>query len=1620
MEKLFLQIFERKSRIIEQVKQQTEFFNQNLASKLLIEGITPPSWLWNPTGSSDPKELNKEELISKLLGPYTLDSVGCCTEQYPLYDKPFISGANQGSPTVSASRGDADAGCSHNCAPQLDFSITSPKAQITGGFLNISNAPDESLARIQRSKSRQKALELRNSANAVAESAIDHENIGDILSRRIRLSISSSKQTCNENKLTELEELYAFGSSCYDDLDLDEAACQNQDNGMDLYSGRITRSRSHVKTVSSGRNSSELGHSQNDRKDVSFHGANTCKRSSVCTSSREVADYHNRLLQSAGSSSAFAQNDGHIRLDSAGSLRKEKGDVYSGKISSFKSSHRPQSCASGPWKADSFSNDAQRMVGTKMDFGDDLRKDHVDGSGVRKDIFDVSHVDRDGRGSILEGGKSLQESSNISEPVHCSEIPSCLGTLSKSSPRKKSAVNDKVQNFPGCQTRQPWCETKDKDHIDGSQVKKNIFDVGCMDGDSRGSILEGVESYKESSNISEPVHCSEIPSCLGKLSRYSPRRKSAANDKVQNFSSCQTRQPWCETKDMCDEPGNVDSMMSNELVARNLINHSVSSSANGDAQIRVCLSSDCAKQRRQFESLVARDSIDSFDSEEIKQLDFNVIEEQNSKTFSSSFGKKRPDNSPKHISELDLLSNKEIPNHSCNPSLGGQSPEDSEVRDNVAEVHTISSECDILEHLDICTKKHVALVSENTTPKSPQDNIEVGNHQYSEVEGEADTLMSKMVDAPTLQFHPVKLCWEQGHEISAQQVIEEGNCSGERSAKSPEVSHATGSKNDRQSGFPKLADDPGEESHNFSSGQKEMANPMCVAIDEIEPFPAQEPQILSRLTGESQHADTLVEDNRSVTNYRSTKRGEDLLREGRFELVSIGSWPQLKRRKIEELQMNRLTSYPSSVKRVGSIQQDSPSRYLRDIEMDVNTDLPDSLDRKMSIDIEMDQDKDINYINTENLSHTTINLQAEKSPPLVDGQQPQCLVLSPKSKDLKFVAESMPEFERFNVETQADSGDLDFAADGVDLAELSLSRIAIERASIIEEMCRSASLDTPISHLSSALNFQGAVNPFQSLPNGLLEHLNLKTSLPLNVNANKQVDSGKSLVTDTGGALERIESVPYSVSLPYSGARYDWNSRVQHASPVRSLWERLSSHTGSSEKCSISNPELTCFPIEEDPCISEDNKWVDEIGDDVEEDTDSSLAHNCNVRHPLKDLANMDLNPSVSTFAQRDILRADTVDVMNAKSNVGGTQDDIRWSPKSQSRYYSEMRENKKSSLGNAKRKSYQTLSIGYGGTKKAKVSIDESVSKPTLSSKTSLKKQEQNVSLMNSKSNNIVSNICSFIPLVQQTQAAAAACAGKRDIKVKALEAAEAAKRLEEKQKNERKNRKEALKVERAKLEVENLRKMELEKKKKELERKKKNAEAIAKKRSREEEERKEKEKKRMRLEGKLRQREQEERGRVEKAEKEKRQTKDEQINSKKSYNEFKKEQNRGVVRGDSGASNKAVIEECRTSGDSFEAETALLTVDRSPKNEDLIVQKSREKSYEISPYQCSDDEDEEDEELPTKKYIPSWASKSSVALLLPLQRKMEPDLIFQPESFCSMDEVLLPHELQQRQKDA
>uniref|UniRef100_A0A0R0HZZ9 Inner centromere protein ARK-binding domain-containing protein n=2 Tax=Glycine subgen. Soja TaxID=1462606 RepID=A0A0R0HZZ9_SOYBN len=329
-----------------------------------------------------------------------------------------------------------------------------------------------------------------------------------------------------------------------------------------------------------------------------------------------------------------------------------------------------------------------------------------------------------------------------------------------------------------------------------------------------------------------------------------------------------------------------------------------------------------------------------------------------------------------------------------------------------------------------------------------------------------------------------------------------------------------------------------------------------------------------------------------------------------------------------------------------------------------------------------------------------------------------------------------------------------------------------------------------------------------------------------------------------------------------------------------------------------------------------------------------------NIREPLAEIVD-NVNPSASVL-QDDILTGGREDILSTEFNLSGTCNKAKHKLDKQD--------------GNRKRftrkgKENHNISLGANGVKRTAESVCKRPSRGKLSGKDSMKQ---------GSFNNIVSNVSSFIPLVQQKQAAAVVT-GKRDIKVKALEAAEAAKRMAEKKENERKMKKEVLRIERERLEL------ELQKKKKEEERKKKEAQMAAKKRQREDEEKKEKEKKRKRVNDMKKQ-----------------QQEHEKILAKK---EEIKIQRRATV---------------------------MDNLIKAAEDDDLIIKDSlQEQSYEISPYRGSDDEDEDEDDLPNNKFIPSWASKHSLSLIVSSQ-KMDPETIFPPQSFCNIAEVLLPRKLQ------
>ncbi|XP_051125639.1 uncharacterized protein LOC127247711 [Andrographis paniculata] len=859
------------------------------------------------------------------------------------------------------------------------------------------------------------------------------------------------------------------------------------------------------------------------------------------------------------------------------------------------------------------------------------------------------------------------------------------------------------------------------------------------------------------------------------------------------------------------------------------------------------------------------------------------------------------------------------------------------------------------------------------------------------------------------------------------------------------------------------------ELESFHQQQKEEGNPAGEGMDNGRLL-SYTPE--SEKLGSSVHQNCPTEPRVDSCSKQIGKLGDGVCEKHVGYIPGRESWPQLKRRKNDHLKAQSSTASQSPVARMGvSILRSPSSRGLENLKM--NFDTLQNMDCTLTKGIETTlsshqpesavelipsltkeearnshgcfveststlhsssndggetgggqyshEERNSNHPSSKTLTLASSMVDELQSQKWDSDPQAQSSILSQSFDDLNLLDQSMAVFERFTADAEADN-ELKFEANGVNFGQIELPRNAIERASILAEMCKSASLNTPMSHFSSSFELQGAQSLFQSVSDDQYKHLNMQSTSPLSFDIENQLQSGSVLADDYNDPLSEI---PYCDLRGYSGVHYDWKSKNLHGSPVGKPWGDLepSSHGGSLGKSSCSNPELVCFTIEEDPCTGEENKCADEHADDVQEKSDPSSASCYDRRQPLKDLTNLNLNPDLLVTAQDDILRTKDGDIASNKLSATGAQEEVQLSTNNHSRDGSQTMEKKMPYVGSTNNgRISHTSSNGANSIRKTKESISNSTRKPTLLNKASLKGLDQKNSLKESKRNNIVSNVDSFIPLVQQKKAAVT-CTGKRDVKVKALEAAEAAKRLAEKRENERKMKKEALKIERAKMEERNLRNMELEKKKKEEERKKRDADNMAKKRHREEEAKKEKEKKRIKLETRQRQREQ--------GGKEKLQSKDDLRNTKKELlNESKKPTNVETSKGDATAfektqtkwtSDELNYEDCGTSSQSCEPEKAKHTVDMTPTRKDLIIQDCQEQSYEISPYQCSDDEDEDEEEeedkLRAAKFIPSWASTKSVALLLAQQKDVDPDLVFLPESFCSIDEVLLPRKQQEKE---
>ncbi|KAK8527094.1 hypothetical protein V6N12_054320 [Hibiscus sabdariffa] len=617
-----------------------------------------------------------------------------------------------------------------------------------------------------------------------------------------------------------------------------------------------------------------------------------------------------------------------------------------------------------------------------------------------------------------------------------------------------------------------------------------------------------------------------------------------------------------------------------------------------------------------------------------------------------------------------------------------------------------------------------------------------------------------------------------------------------------------------------------------------------------------------------------------------------------------------------------------------------------------------------------------------------------------DGEFATSLINSPCQPGAGMLSadQSRPEVEGFIIQT--DSEHVCTGGDGISFPNLDLPKTTIERAGLLEQLCKSACIHTPLSQFPTTYRLHRTTDLYQSVPNGLLECMDQRSTLPNNDVLRSQLKVSTSCFGDDTSNAFLGRS--FSDFLPFSSSQVTGDGKKLYLSPIAKLWDKITSYSGSSEKRRSLNPDL--------PCIDEENENTDEVVDRFQEDAAFEFVASSVKREPLADIKECPNVAAIVSGAEQYTVR-DSLDSVNTAYSFSGTENGIK--PKVGKHNASKRRDT-------GKLKQNRNMLLGANDTKRASESLRN---KPRLSEKTSLRKGGPSFSQKEPKVNNIVSNITSFIPIVQQKQAASI-ITGKRDVKVKALEAAEAAKKLAEKKENDRKMKKEALKLERARLEQENLRQLELEKKKKEEERKKKEADMAAKKRQREEEEKLEKVRKRKHMEeARRQQRALEEKLRSKKDENEKKsQALDERGQTMKApSDEAAKHKRVQEIAGGNGGKLSEMELRTAVASTSVKPCTAIednnakvmSTMDGATGSYNPIADISQEQSYDITPYKGSDDEDEDDDDEPNNKFIPSWASKKRVALVVASQQQLDPELIFPPGSFCSISEVKLGLEL-------
>ncbi|WCJ33101.1 hypothetical protein M5689_014482 [Euphorbia peplus] len=1678
MQKLLLQIFDTEKRILDQVKHQIDQFDHHLASMCLLDGFPPPPWLLPPSFpslSSDFNGMKRDELISGLLSQR---SRSVNPSRYSLYREPVVTARNDGLLNASGAEAYAsnngtdlgdrqavlplvpvdDAPCGFSGVPEQDVSVTSP--------LDC----DQSVVKIERSKSRQRDLQLRNSAKASKRKSRE-DNSADVVHTsqntgfRINplqyaaldeLVLAKHVDANNENFVEELKSVECAGKEKNCGIDYDRTnrsgSCSqqivfvnetgndgnraeanlvdcrgNEKNSIVCYD-KMPESRTSINQVSTEKESFEAGY--NCVAEVHDEDKRSFEKSAKCTSS------NNELLKSStGISNKSYKARKSSRRDK--SVKEKDSNIYVARITRSRSSCRPIDCTNeylklenngkenGVSKTKQLPGDAHDL----MELVKPLDTTYLSG-GVRAKLKDGKEVDAENsRGCRITTSSSTKKVNDFND-FQKVEISSGIA---------KHGDGVLLQSL-GISSQPPQLASLVEEGVN-LQIPSGI----------QPNILPPPESIME--NATDKYSNGIAESCPV---TYEPKTGTAGcgveHSESRSPSKCafgmKAKQLDFDDEEESSLLKSFDLALENKQGAIDLLD---------DSQEKLSISIEMPLQKQQEDSSkqdkVQKDSLEtslknnadlleerSFNSAQqvvgstesrppsecaiimkAKQLDFDDVEESSLfKSSNLSLENKQGVITEKRLSPL-LDDTHEKPSISIEMSLQTQqedsSKEGSFTKDSSKA--NLKDDADLVEErsfnsaqqgVDSFLSRSRSVVSMGSWPQNKRRKI--GNQLTYSL-----PLSLKMGDA--VQSDAIRSLVDDAAWNVAYQNIEESEFSSSK-------------LHGHEVDFDDVEGSSLFNSFNLSLENKQgdiTEKRLSPLLDDTH----EKPSISVEMSLQKQQEDSSKEgnftkdlskanlkDNADLVeerSFNSAQQGVESFISQSWSVVSMGSWPQNKQMKIG----NQLTnSLPLSLKinpcqpfdkyNMGdAVESDAIRSLIDDVAGNVEyqniekSEISSSKLHGHEVTINLEGKSGVNALTPMLKQVATAVASLDK---LEAGFSPGCLLDKPDVEDpnttvrdvtrqntaednqvllqdsysqntiqgrrydfggknslshlssgslhsLSLVGtdQNMPDYERFSVESDAK---LPCSSnEGINFDKLDLLPNALRTGSNLEQFCKSVSMCTPFSH-STAYESYEALNLYQSIPNGLLEGMELMNN---------------DLQSQTVSA---------------------WDISKPCLSPVGKFWDVMPPKSGSSGKRVSSIPEL--------PCISEEHENTDGI-------TDTLLESICPQVDILTSVCEAEIQDDRTSIAS-----------VSTEFGLGGTCETGR----------KNLRDHNKRRFTSKDKD--QNISLGGDGVKRGKGPVPSRFSKAKLSEIGGLSKRGPSLSEKKSKRNNIVSNITSFVPLVQQKQAAAV-ITGKRDIRVKSLEAAEAVKRLAEKKEIERKMRKEALKIERAKMEETNLRQLELEKKKKEEERKKKEADMAAKKRQREEEERKEKVRKKMRTEETKRNHLEYEKKLQ--SEKEGRevifQAPDERACNRKEPKKMLKakvDNNLQTVAGAKPPSTKASTAGTINANISVEDHEALCGDNskvmgffrRSSENNSLVSSVSQEPSYDISPYKCSDDEDEDDENRQSNKYKPSWTSKTRLALVV--SSLPDSETIFGPDSCCRISELLLPRRLQQKQR--